>query len=1517
MKLNIIKLFLLVVIFLSATAFVMAQIREPESGSRSGNVRITTFETDYGSQALKTLLVNNDPTVYVNYYNSSNNNKNKIDNLRIDLYRAQTGDLLEYLLYEKGENNLIEYQTIETDNLQFVTVIEKNDYLLDGIPLPILDEGFYLVRATVNNSEFNDLIILKTDLGSVLKESKEGYVIWAQRVLSGLRNNGGIVEGYNLENKAKKLFTTNLDSDGLGKINYHDSDLDILVVKTNDERTAVVPVNYPEYGYRYDYGYANYDYSVIKKHYLFTDRPIYKPGDKVYFKTIIRNDDDSVYSIPTGEAKVELRNYGQEDPVSVGTYSINQFGTVAGEFTLPEKSDNPYYYLEISPVGDDTYWNTQTAYITVEHYRKPEYFLETSVNEIEVVKGDDVNFGINGNYFFGEPLENQNVKASVTRQYPYESLKYTDLVLDKDGNANLKFNTGSIDFNQENVYYYETDGRKQSTVELSASFNDESGNRTESHINTIVYESETRVLKESGSYSSPTNSNVNTELGFYINNEPLSEINTHIEINRHNWERVQNPNRTEKWSPEYVYNEIITKVDERNLKTDQDGKLSINFVPKFAGTYKINLSYTDNRNNEIKKEYSVWVYDGANYAMPSEGYENNIILSKDQEKYEPGEIVNLLIQTLRPGRDALLTIERGRTRDYRVINLKDSINTVQIPTPNSYLPNIFANVSSFFDSGFQSNTEDIEFNIDSKKIKVELNFESDNFGPGENIELQVKTTDTLGKPVSSEVTIWSVDKAIYELMKSSRRDIVESFWGTKYNGTNTYHSLVDIRTSGGAEKGGGGDDNVRDAFSDMAYWNPSVITDSNGIANLDITLPDNLTTWVFDSVAVTRDTMVGEFSKEIVVSKPLIVRPILPNYLRVGDTFELSTLVHNYTGSDRELNVQCDLGEHGKILNEKKYSVLNGKIEKTIWPIGEIVNADPDSLISCKAYSQAQEEFADAIEQKLPIYEFSFSQKDAEVGVGEKVFKIDLTEDTNIEKSTFELSLAPSIIGTLPEAMEYLVDYPYGCNEQITSKLAPSIIARENFGIYSEYIKDKKIDEIISEGIEKIESAMAYNGWSWWGQGERNPFVTAYITEYLVRAKNLGYKVNQYKLDQVKNWAQSLYDTESGQAKVAGAYILKTLNPAGNYFVTDINNLTPDLLSMAVIVNYKSGNINSATNGLNRLLEMSENGEDIMWWGEGSKEFFGSKDASTAMALKALVTVGDKNNADKAARYLSKNKNNRYWSNTFATAQTIDALTKYSLKNSGTNPNLDYAVKINDKEYSTGHFGKITDVANIVIPSSDIKNGDTVAIEFDGQGTIYSTLVIDEYRDSRDAEAQSNGLTVSRKYVGRLTPGETIDVEITVEGIPDHSSNQMVIQDHLPAGLVPVSTILENERDAQNYYNFSNYNVTEDGVVFGYQYREPGINTIVAKYKARVISRGTYFAPPATAALMYLPEVNGHSAVDVVKVDGSYLDKGFNIPGLDLSRNIVILIIILIILGLSSAAYIVYLKKQNKLKNGL
>lgn len=672
---------------------------------------------------------------------------------------------------------------------------------------------------------------------------------------------------------------------------------------------------------------------------------------------------------------------------------------------------------------------------------------------------------------------------------------------------------------------------------------------------------------------------------------------------------------------------------------------------------------------------------------------------------------------------------------------------------------------------------------------------------------------------------------------------------------------------------------ARNAFKDTAYWNPSIRTDASGRAQVSFKLPDNLTTWVIAAVATTADTKVGQTTNEIVVTKDVIVRPILPNIMRIGDEIVLSAIVQNFTQQDQtfDIDLKFDAGN----VEQPLFSdivIKSNEIKQLYWKVKPTAENNKSKLIFA-ARVKNNADLADVVTQEIPVRPFGFEEKRAETGEGVKSFTIKLSSDAHQEKTKVTLALSPTIIGTLPTAMKYLINYPYGCVEQTTSRFVPAVIAKANQDIFAQSLKDKDINDIIQKGLARLSTLQQRDGgWVWWFSGKSDPFITAYVVEYLLQAKQVGIKVDNELLSQAQNFLENSQDN-SRESVIAKTYALTLLNSQKrNLHISDLDNLSPDLLSLAVMANYLNGDKNSQSNGLNKLISMVQTQGDAVFWEAGNKLNFGSKDASTALALRTIVLVGgDRNLAAKGARYLTRVRQSDYWSNTYATAQVIRALVDLSKNGDELTPNYNYAVSLDGKQIAQGTITNSKQVIqDITIPVSSINNnGSALSINKEGDGQIYSTMIIDEFHTDRNAKSLNHGLSIKREYVNEkgneysIGVGDTVIVRITVGGLKANE-NYGVINDELPSGLVPINQSFKNEQYGYNpntyytSYDVSDTEVTENGMVLSLYQIAPGERTYT--YKARVISEGTFIIPPVTVSLMYAPEIYGRSDVQMVKI---------------------------------------------------
>ncbi len=682
---------------------------------------------------------------------------------------------------------------------------------------------------------------------------------------------------------------------------------------------------------------------------------------------------------------------------------------------------------------------------------------------------------------------------------------------------------------------------------------------------------------------------------------------------------------------------------------------------------------------------------------------------------------------------------------------------------------------------------------------------------------------------------------------------------------------------------------VRDTFEDTAYWNPSVHTDASGHAQITFTLPDNLTTWKILTTAATLQTQVGQTTADILVQKDVFIRPVLPNILRVGDSAVFSAIVHNFTNLEQSLEVKLESQNLKLGINQTQNITLKPDESKQLyWSVAAIKEADKEQL-TFSVNSKKDNKLLDAAVVSLPIRAFGFLEKEVSVGQGSITYPVKLSANADLAKSKISLDLSPTILGPILTSMQYLISYPYGCVEQTTSRLMPALIAKLNPQIFGTALAGKNLDQIIKDGLKRLNNLQDYNGaFSWWQNRNPNYFVTSYVVENLLLAKSSGYILSDTILKNAQRYLEQ-EGTLSESEQVARIYALSLINLPKEKTQIAVTNLsvTPDILALAVLANIQNGFKDPNSNGFAKLMSLAKTQGDVRFFEAGSKENFGSSEASTALAIRAMIVQGlEIKEITPFVQFLINNRRADYFGNTYATSQTIRALSEFTKLSSETTPDFSYSVSLDEKNIQSGKFTDLQTLnQKLSIPVSDIKNNSNLVITQNGVGQLYSTLISESFNTQRDALAKSAGLSIKRDYfnskgaLGKIAVGDTVEVRLSVSG-PAADDFYAVIKDELPAGLVPVNTYFNNEQfysysfddpaaspvpsPTPSVDDFASMETAENGMILSAYKITKGAH--VYKYKARAVTEGTYNAPPAQIELMYNPKVSGRSEIDTVTI---------------------------------------------------
>ena len=142
--------------------------------------------------------------------------------------------------------------------------------------------------------------------------------------------------------------------------------------------------------------------------YIYTDRPIYRPAQKVYFKGILRQWGRNGYQLvdsKTVSVTIEDPNNGK---IFEKELPLSSRGTFSGEVDIADEAPLGSYNITAT-VGEAK----SSGYFEVQEYKKPEFKVTVKGPKEFAAVGEKVKFTVSANYFFGAPVTNAEVHYYV------------------------------------------------------------------------------------------------------------------------------------------------------------------------------------------------------------------------------------------------------------------------------------------------------------------------------------------------------------------------------------------------------------------------------------------------------------------------------------------------------------------------------------------------------------------------------------------------------------------------------------------------------------------------------------------------------------------------------------------------------------------------------------------------------------------------------------------------------------------------------------------------------------------------------------------------------------------------------------------------------------------------------------------------------------------------------------------------------------------------------------------------
>lgn len=1347
--------------------------------------------------------------------------------------------------------------------------------------------GLYVVQGSIGTASTGVLANVTT-LGLVSMTGSAESAMWAVDLRTFLRHTGPTtVRAYGKHASVKAP----CDADGIAILRNALPADPIFVAQSADGSVDIER-----------FWNTNDTNSEPKVTYAQTDRPVYRPGQSVYFRAIVRSGYEDAYRIPYGKHRVEIDNQDGA-PVFKQQYALSPFGTLNGEAKLPSYGLGEYSFKVDGDVARTFY---------VEAYKKPEYLLQATPHADAIVGGDDLAVGVHAAYVFGRAAAGMNLHYSAysgwynARGYsPYSNYYRLDNYTGDLPNESGDTSTGA---NGDAVLHIPTRHRTDPYfVNVSIDARDNSGRTVQTQTGVMVYPANVRLTLTPADWFAREGQDVRFDLASAdVNGKALPNV------------RVQLRFKRTIWNPRHGgYDDAGTQ--EQSATTGDDGRAIVHWRPATAGSYLITAQAQDARGNVETQEQYLWVVGKDDRWLPPQDHP---VLIPQHDTLGENERPRVLVRMPAPGRDVALAIATDHLLAVHVMHVTGYAASFGFDAPkNAQTFTVYAILPT--EEGVSTESVAFKRSPIAKQLHITLRSDRARYEPGDPVRIDALVTDVKGRPVRTELSLGVVDQAIYAVQNEQQRDPLESFYGNESyvnvvaqwyrpnyvaprfaseqgvpSGTaapaptlKTVAGSVSDVYSVGAVK-------IRTNFQDTAYWTPAVVTDAHGHARIAFTWPDNLTTWRTNALGVTAASEVGSGHTDTLVTKDFLVRLEMPRFLRKGDRSTIAGIAQGKSDAPR---VTLSLVPDAIDPLTQLLRLDEAQSATASWPFaaGDVLG---DRMVTLTGSDGSRN---DAMQLPLPIESAGAAEHVRDASDSTHADTIAIALPPGYDAGTLHLTLTPSVAAQLLQNVRVLDVYPYYCTEQTMSAALPAIFVDRLFrrsGL--DMPSDVSPPQVIEHAIERLQELQHDDGsWGWWERDAAHPFMTAYALYGLAEFQKEGYAVPSFMYTKgvdslVNQLATSDTDTlrfwggaQSGSEWNTRAFMLFSLADANPSRVDrgllartleHADRLNSYALSVLGLTYHELHDDVTARRVLTRLNARAVSRDSYTFWTGDTWHYAWEDDpietTAYALRLNAALQPGSEI-VSRAVAFLRSEQHGAWWYTTKDTAAAVYAIAEAERPApSEFHPDETVSIVAGGRTVKTlrVHSAVLNAAdAEIDVPASLLHDGVTVRIVRTGTGALYWSSDFTRYapwsvhavRDSsRSIFARlfpkEPPLRIDRSYrvdhSGSWRIGDVVHVDVTVTASDD--VQYVAIEDPFPAGVEYAPPQGEGGTS-----NWSGVQFFDDRAVFFADeiYRSWPLHL---SYDLRVTTDGAYAAPPPIAYAMYGPPVSATGSGEQIVV---------------------------------------------------
>lgn len=1080
-----------------------------------------------------------------------------VNNVDVNFFRVKPESLAAFVSQWEYRNSMSNW---ESDNLlKMADLVYTGRFDLNParntrekllLPLseikPLQQAGVYVaVMTKAGQYEYSNAATLFTlsDVGVSAHRYQNRLDVFTQSLENGAAQQG--VDVALLDEKGQTLAKATSDAKGHVQLENHQNAA--LLLARKEGQTTLLDLKLPaldlaEFDIAGDPGYS-------KQFFMFGPRDLYRPGETVILNGLLRDSDGK--TLPDQPVKLEVV---KPDGQVIRTV-VSQPDNGLYHFTYPLDSGAPTGMWHIrANTGDN---QSQMWDFHVEDFMPERMALNLTSQETPLSPSDKVTFSVAGYYLYGAPANGNALQGqlylrplrdavpslpgfqfgNIAEENLSRSLDEVQLTLDETGR-------GDISTNSE---WRETHSPLQ--VILQASLLESGGRPVTRRAEQAIWPADTLpgirpqfAVKAVYDYRTDTTVNQpivdeDSNAAFDIvyvdaQGEKKAVSGLQVRLIRERRDYYWDWLESEGWQSRFDQKDLVEGEQTLDLKADETGKVTF---PVEWGAYRLEVKAPNDAISSVRfwAGYS-WQdnSDGSGAARP-----DRVTLKLDKPAYRPGDTMKLHIAAPAAGKGYAMVESSEGPLWWQEIDVPAQGLDLSIPVDKSwnrhdlYLSTLVVRPGDKSRSATPKRAVGLlHLPLGDENRRLELALESPaKMRPNQPLTVKIKASSKNGEtPKQVNVLVSAVDSGVLNITDYVTPDPWQAFFGQKRYGADIYDIYGQVIEGQGRlaalRFGGDGDELKRGGKPPVNHVNivaqqaQPVTLNEQGEGSVTLPIGDFNGELRVMAQAWTADDFGSNESKTIVAA-PVIAELNMPRFMAGGDTSRLVLDVTNLTDRPQSLNVTLAASGLIELVSDQPAQV----------------NLEPGVRTTLFVPVRAKEGFGDG---ELQATLSGLNVPGEDIGPQQKQWKIGVRPAFPAQTVNNGVMLQPGESWTLPEEgvmnfspvtvqgqllfsgkpplnlaryIRELKAYPYGCLEQTTSGLFPSLYTNaaqlQALGIAGD--TDEKRRAAIETGIARLLQMQRDNGGFalWDKNGPEEYWLTAYAMDFLVRAGEQGYSV--------------------------------------------------------------------------------------------------------------------------------------------------------------------------------------------------------------------------------------------------------------------------------------------------------------------------------------------------------------------------------------------------------------------------